>query len=77
MYWGGLLGVGDEGLSQQDLINKLKDVNKQISGLSKSISAFRTEMNKGLDKLERDMYAEIDDALNKITNDVFINFRLR
>lgn len=70
---GGLLGVGDEGLSQQDLINKLKDVNKQISGLSKSISAFRTEMNKGLDKLERDMYAEIDDALNKITNDVFIN----
>lgn len=72
--FGTLLGVGvDDQPSAEELVRQLKDVSKQIRGLSSQVAGFREEMNERLDKFEREMSDEIEAALNGIKNDIFIN----
>ena len=68
---GAAYGLGNSGITNEELIKKLKDMSKEISSLSKDISSFRNEMNERLDKFEREMSDEIETALNRIKNDIF------
>lgn len=69
---GEIFGIkSDKDTSSKELLKQLDDVNKKIATMSSDITSFRMEMDTRLNELEKNMYAEIEDALNVINNDVF------
>lgn len=66
-------GLMDSGPTNEDVYKKIDEVSNGINYLNKDLEQFRSEAEARLDELDKKMSDEIDTALNKIKNDVFIN----
>ena len=65
--------LNDSGPTMQDVSNEINNVSKEVSAVSGQLTEFRKEMGTKLDALQKDMSGEINTALNKVKNEIFIN----
>ena len=63
----------NSGTSTEDVSKAINSINKEVNGLSVQLSDFRSDMDQKMNELKGKMSKEINTALDKVRNNIFIN----